>query len=88
MKSSLIWKIATLVLAVALAFTLAWSFQPDVTAKPRPQPNMRKALNHLKKAHHFLKIAVHNKGGHRVKALGHVNNAILEVELGIKAGNE
>ena len=50
------------------------------------QPNMRSALDHLVAADSFLQRAAENKDGHRVKAIKLVNEAIVEVRLGIKAG--
>jgi hypothetical protein len=51
------------------------------------QPHMEAALNALMSAQTELKVAEHNKGGHRAKALGLVNSAIQEVQLGIAAGS-
>ena len=48
------------------------------------QPAMQKALNRLQSAERTLEKATHDKGGHRVKALGHVRAAITEVERGIR----
>ncbi len=47
------------------------------------QPAMHKALAKLKSAEKNLERATHDKGGHRVKALAHVREAIDEVERGI-----
>ena len=66
MKKINVWRVSTLVLAGALAFTLGHSQIGE--AEAGKQPNMQAALKHLKKAKHFLKKAVPNKGGHRVKA--------------------
>jgi hypothetical protein len=51
------------------------------------QPHMEAALNALLTAQTELKVAEHNKGGHRVKALELVNGAIAQVQLGIAAGS-
>jgi len=51
------------------------------------QPNMRAALEHLNDAKRNLEAATADKGGHRVKALNAVDNAISEVKAGIAAGN-
>lgn len=48
------------------------------------QPAMQKALNKLQSAERTLDKATHDKGGHRLKALGHVRDAIREVERGIR----
>ena len=51
------------------------------------QPHMEAALNALLTAQTELKIAEHDKGGHRVKALALVNSAINQVQAGIAAGS-
>jgi hypothetical protein len=51
------------------------------------QPHMEAALNALFTAQSELKVAEHNKGGHRVKALDLVNSAIAQVQAGIAAGS-
>jgi hypothetical protein len=50
------------------------------------QPNMESALQALVHARNSLERAAHNKGGHRVRALEHVNAAIQEVQMGIQVG--
>jgi hypothetical protein len=50
------------------------------------QPHMQAALNALQNARDNLNRADADKGGHRVKALGLVNDAISEVQKGIDAG--
>jgi hypothetical protein len=50
------------------------------------QPHMQAALNALQNARDSLNRADADKGGHRVKALGLVNDAISEVQKGIDAG--
>jgi hypothetical protein len=47
------------------------------------QTNMEIALGHLQEAKAALERAEHNKGGHREKALEHVNQAINQVQAGI-----
>jgi hypothetical protein len=47
------------------------------------QPNMQAALGNLQNARSELQRATANKGGHRVNAIGLVNSAIAEVNLGI-----
>jgi len=56
-------------------------------AQAAEQPHMVNALEALKRARHQLEIAEADKGGHRVRAIGIVDNAIAEVEAGIAAGN-
>jgi hypothetical protein len=50
------------------------------------QPHMRAALDALKSAAHHLDEAEADKGGHRVKAIQLVKDAITEVEAGIAVG--
>ena len=51
------------------------------------QPHMQNALGDLKAAKSELQVAMHNKGGHRVAAIGLINQAIGEVEAGIATGD-
>jgi hypothetical protein len=53
-----------------------------------PQPNMEAALGHLEQAKAALEKAEHNKGGLRVKALDHVNQAIAATREAIAVGNK
>ena len=50
------------------------------------QPHMQAALDALQSAKGNLERATSDKGGHRVRALGFVNDAIAQVKLGIAAG--
>ena len=50
------------------------------------QPRMQRALELLRDAKSNLEGATSDKGGHRVRAIGYVNNAIDEVKKGIDAG--
>ncbi len=50
------------------------------------QPHMQRALELLRGAKSNLEAASSDKGGHRLKAIGYVNNAIDEVKKGIDAG--
>jgi hypothetical protein len=47
------------------------------------QPHMQAALEHLRAAKGELEKADEDKGGHRVKAIKHTNEAIEQVEKGI-----
>jgi len=47
------------------------------------QPHMRAALEALRTAKRHLELAEADKGGHRVKAVELVNQAITETEAGI-----
>ena len=53
-----------------------------------PQPKMREALELLRQAKAALQAAAHDKGGHRVKALEKVDEAIAQVEKGIAFDNK
>ncbi len=59
--------------------------EEEGAAPPSPdQPRMRAALERLQSARSSLEAANDDKGGHRVKALEHVNRAIDEVKKGIE----
>jgi hypothetical protein len=47
------------------------------------QPHMQAALSALQTAKTELELALPDKGGYRVRALEHVNQAIVETEAGI-----
>jgi len=51
------------------------------------QPHMRAALRSLEGAKVQLERAAPDKGGHRVKAIQLVNDAITEVQAGITAAD-
>jgi hypothetical protein len=51
------------------------------------QSKMHDALDHLKSAQSLLEDASRDKGGHRVRALKFVHNAIEEVRAGIDYDN-
>ena len=51
------------------------------------QPHMQTALDALRTARGELVVARENKGGHRLKALGYVDQAIAEVRAGIAFAN-
>jgi hypothetical protein len=48
------------------------------------QPHMDNALRHLREAREALQRAEANKGGHRERAIELVNQAIAQVEEGIR----
>jgi hypothetical protein len=48
------------------------------------QPFMNAARADLQQARAQLNAALHNKGGHRAKAIGYVNSAIAEVNAGAR----
>jgi len=47
------------------------------------QPHMKAALEHLRAARAELKVAEHDKGGWRARALANVDRAIADVEKGV-----
>jgi len=51
------------------------------------QPHMQAALDHLRDARAELDQASADKGGHRVKAISLINEAIDEVQAGIRFDN-
>jgi hypothetical protein len=51
------------------------------------QPHMQAALEHLRDARNELQEASHDKGGHRAKAIDLVNQAIDDVQAGIRYDN-
>lgn len=57
-------------------------------ALAEPQPHMRAALNALENARAQLEKASADKGGHRVKAIALVNEAIEQVKKGIDFDNK
>jgi len=78
------WKLSALmagVMLIVLTFFVG-------RASAVPQPNMEAALGHLEQAKAALEKAEHNKGGLRVKALEHVNQAIAATREAIAVGNK
>jgi hypothetical protein len=51
------------------------------------QPHMINALDNLRSARHQLEVAESDKGGHRDRAIGIIDNAIAEVKAGISYAN-
>jgi len=52
------------------------------------QPHMQAALEHLRMAKGELERAEEDKGGHRVRAIRLVNDAIVQVEKGMEHAEE
>lgn len=74
-------KVLTTVLPGVLLGTV---FASRTKAAPTAdQPHMQAALDALKTAQRELNAASSDKGGHRVKALRFVSDAIAQVEQGI-----
>ena len=74
------------VLGLAVMGALGLSFNPLPTEAGKKavkgQPHMKAALRALENAEAALIRSKHNKGGHRVKALRLVREAISEVKQG------
>jgi hypothetical protein len=95
-----LWKVSTLALAAGMTLlagrdavssahaTPAETAAPDHGAVAydwrEEQPHMEKALEDLKGARHSLEVAAENKGGWRVLALKHTDEAIAEVVRGME----
>lgn len=54
-------------------------------AQASNQPNMDAALGYLQQAKSSLQQSAHNKGGHRVRAINLIDQAITQVRRGIAA---
>jgi hypothetical protein len=67
------------------AFVMMSSFNlfRPASAQPGYQPNMEQALGNLHAARINLEVSSPDKGGHRVRALELVNQAIYQVRQGI-----
>jgi hypothetical protein len=76
------------IIGFVVAIALGIASLAAVRAYAVPQPNMEAALSHLEQAKASLEHAEHNKGGFRVKAIEHVNQALAAVREGIAAGNK
>lgn len=68
---------------VALAFAVAAARWSPAAATSVDQPHMQEALKSLEAAKHHLEKAAADKGGHRAKAIEHVDAAISETKAGI-----
>lgn len=73
---------------VKLVAIAAGFFILGVSMKYDNQPKMREALGHLQAAKNSLNAATADKGGHRVKAMSLVKQAIEQVEKGIAFDNK
>ena len=70
--------VAAFVLGCGLTSAVAWA---------EAQPHMREAIRLLRDARAQLDKAEADKGGHRVAAIGKVDEAIAEVQAGIDYDN-
>jgi len=76
--------IRQLVLFAAVALVIGFAAG---NAFAERQPHMQAALRALRNARQQLDAAEADKGGHRVKAMQLVNDAIKEVEAGVRFDN-
>jgi len=80
--------LSTTLLAGSIAYSVATGHGLHVrTALAGPQPNMEDAARRLRAAKAYLERAEHNKGGHRVRAIEIVDQAIVEVDKGMAAAD-
>jgi hypothetical protein len=79
--------VALLVLAVALTASSNLGVAQSSMPRAESQPHMSTALDHLQQAEKELEAASHDKGGHRVKALSLIKEAISQVQQGIQYDN-
>ncbi len=79
------WKLSTFAFAGAFATTLAIPYVQ--TAHAEEQPHMESAQQLLKMAKEHLQLATTDKGGHRVKAIALVTDAMEQVQKGISFDN-
>ena len=73
--------LATSALTVALTFGSLAGYH---ALADENQPHMKAAMHHLQEAKKELEIAVHDKGGHRERALDLTQKAIEEVRDGMQ----
>jgi hypothetical protein len=50
-------------------------------AMPEPHPHIDEALEAMRNAKHHLETSEHDFGGHRAKAIAHLDRAIREAEI-------
>ena len=81
-----VWKASTFGFGAAFALSIA---VPRVnSARAEEQPHMEAAHQLLKMAKEHLQLASNDKGGHRVKAMALISDAIAEVKAGIEFDNK
>jgi hypothetical protein len=74
------WKVSSVILAGALATSLAVSATRTAQAD---QPHMMSAKAHLEAALHELNVADADKGGHRDIAIQRAGEALAQTQAGI-----
>jgi hypothetical protein len=68
---------------IAASFVASVAVGTAIGVAVADQPHMHNALDDLRAARHQLDVAEADKGGHRVTAIGLVDQAITEVQAGI-----
>ena len=66
------------------AALVGFAFPLRAKAAVADQPHMQAALDALRLAKRELEQATTDKGGHRARAMGLVNQAIVQVEKGVE----
>ena len=92
MNRKILGTIATLSLVAALAMPVAVPAAPApkpqpvpaAKAAPEPHPEIREALESLRRARKHMQEAAHDFGGHRVDALRATDDAIRQLEICLK----
>jgi hypothetical protein len=59
--------------------------QPQKPARGEKHPHIYKALRELRAARATLESAAHDYGGHRVTAIGDIDQAIVQLDLALRA---
>lgn len=67
--------------APAPAVAMAPAAPAAAAPVPERHPHIDEALEAMRSAKHHLETAEHDFGGHRVKAIEHLNQAIHEAEI-------
>ena len=73
--------------AALAVFVVALGASQSNLARAENQPRMKRAIELLIEARGHLQKATPDKGGHRVKAINQINQAITEVRKGIRYDN-
>jgi hypothetical protein len=84
---SSIFTLAAIAAVTAIAGTTMFESTHATAQTGANQPLMQSALTSLISAKRSLTRAVPNKAGHRVAAMGYVDQAISEVQLGMAAAD-
>lgn len=69
--------------AVVAGMVLTASMMMPLVVRGEDQPHMKAAMDALVQAKQHLQQAEHDKGGHRAKALQHVDMAMQQVRMGM-----